>query len=667
MTSTVETAARPLTRATDLMAAGQFAAAVTQVDDLLDREPDNGDALYLRAACLRYLHQPQRALETLERLLELEPEHARAYQERGHTLLLLNRPEAAQQAYRQAVTLNPGLLASWKTLEGLGQRAGDMALANEAGSQRLHLQRLPKPLLSVTSMMHEGRLYKAEQLCRSFLREHPQDVEGMRLLAALGVKNGILDDAEFLLESALEFAPTHKLARLDYVNVLYRRQKFQQSLEQATALLDSHPDDPIVESAYANQRTAVGDYHGALAIYQRLTQRLPGSPTLHLTHGHTLKTVGRLDDAIAAYRRAYGARGDFGDAYWSLANLKTYRFTGTEVTAMTRRAVAPATGLEDRIHFCFALGKHYEDAEDYAGSFDHYQRGNQLRKAQLSYSADKTSQRFALQRATCTAELFRRRTGSGCGDSDPIFIVGLPRAGSTLLEQILASHSLVDGTMELQNITAIAQTLDGRRRVDEPARYPAKLGELTAEQLEALGRRYLDETRIHRQGAPRFIDKLPNNFVHIGLIQLILPNATIIDARRHPMGCCFSNFKQLFASGQEYTYGLEEIGRYYRDYVELMDHWDAVLPGKVLRVHYEDVVADLEGQVRRLLDHCGLPFEDACMRFHETERSVRTPSSEQVRQPIYRSGIEQWRHFEGFLDPLEQALGPVLERYPISD
>ncbi|MEZ5559373.1 MAG: sulfotransferase [Pseudomonadales bacterium] len=672
MTSTAEAERPALERARTLMAAGRFPAAIAELDTLLaagDASAAAGtpfaQALYLRAACQRYTGQLDGALNSIEALLAIDAQHGRAHQERGHVLLALNRPGAAEQAYRQAVALNPALHASWRALEGLAGRNGNARLQQEAQTQRTYLESLPRELLSVANMLHEGRLYKAEQLCRQYLQVHPQDVEGMRLLAALGVRNGILDDAEFILESAVEFAPSHRAARLDYVNVLYRRQKLQESLRQAELLRKTHPEDFAVETAYANQCAALGYYDRALPAYADLTRRSPGAATLQLSYGHALKTVGRVQDAIRAYRHAYQARADFGDAYWSLANLKTYRFTPDEVDAMSAQEAASTTALDDRIHLCFALGKHYEDQKGYEESFTYYERGNRFRQEQLNYSADRTSERFAQHRATFTRALFEKRAGAGCEAPDPIFIVGLPRAGSTLLEQILASHSMVDGTMELQNITAIAQKLEGRRRVDEPARYPSIVGELDPADLKALGAQYLEETRIHRHGAPLFVDKLPNNFVHIGLIQLILPNARIIDARRHPMACCFSNFKQLFASGQEYTYGLDAVGRYYRDYVELMDHWDAVLPGKVLRVQHEDVVSDLETQVRRILDHCDLPFEAACLLFHETERSIRTPSSEQVRQPIFQSGVEQWRHYEAHLDPLKRALGSVLERYPI--
>jgi tetratricopeptide (TPR) repeat protein len=516
-------------------------------------------------------------------------------------------------------------------------------------------------------MMAEGRNISAERLCRAFLKENPQHVEGMRLLASLGIKAEVLDDAEFILESAVAFEPDNRFARFDYMNALYRRQKYAESLEQARILRDSDPENSQYRVAFANQCVAVGDFSQALEIYDDVVSTVTNQPTLHLVRGHALKTIGRVDDAIESYRNCYRARPDFGDAYWSLANLKTYRFSEEELQSMRAAESAPSTRLEDRIHLCFALGKSYEDSGDIKDSMDYYERGNALRKDQLRYDAGRMSYRLSLQRKFCSADLFETRKSAGSESNEPIFIVGLPRAGSTLLEQILASHSQVDGTHELPYISSLAFRLDGRRYVDDKPRYPELLRNIPDDQLKKFGEEFLADAKIHRGNSPYFIDKMPNNFRHIGLIQLILPNARIIDARRHPMACCFSSYKQLFATGQEFTYGLEEIGSYYRDYVELMDHWDAVLPGRVLRVQYEDVVADLETQVHRILEYCQLPFEDACLNFHRTERSVRTPSSEQVRQPIYKSGLEQWRNFEPYLDPLKEALGEVLDRYPIED
>ncbi|NIV18225.1 MAG: tetratricopeptide repeat protein [Woeseiaceae bacterium] len=662
-----ENTADVLKQARELLEAGRIEASAAMMRKLLHANPDNDEALYILAVCQRYLKEFDGALETLDRLKALRPAYGKAWQEEGHLQLATGNNTAALTAFRRAVSLNSSLIASWGALVELARQLDKPELLTIATDQHARLAALPRELLSVRVMMAEGRNVSAERLCRAYLKENPQHVEGMRLLANLGIKAEVLDDAEFILESAVAFEPDNRFARFDYMNALYRRQKYAESLEQARILRDCEPENSQYRVAFANQCVAVGDFDQALEIYDDVASKVTNQPALHLVRGHALKTIGRLDDAIESYRNCYRARPDFGDAYWSLANLKTYRFTEEEMQSMQAAESAAGTRLEDRIHLCFALGKSYEDGGNIKDSMDYYERGNALRKDQLRYDAERMSYRLSLQRKFCSAELFAAKKSAGTESKEPIFIVGLPRAGSTLLEQILASHSQVDGTHELPYISSLAFKLDGRRYVDDKPRYPQLLREIPDEQLKKFGDEFLADAKIHRGDAPYFIDKMPNNFRHIGLIQLILPNAAIIDARRHPMACCFSSYKQLFATGQEFTYGLAEIGAYYKDYVELMDHWDRVLPGKVLRVQYEDVVADLETQVRRILDHCGLPFEEACLNFHRTERSVRTPSSEQVRQPIYKSGLEQWRKFESYLDPLKQALGPVLQRYPIDD
>lgn len=649
-----------LRKARELMEKGAFAAAQHLLKEVLEQDPHQVEARYMRAVCFRYRGKVRRSLRELDSLQDIAPHYARAYQEAGHGYRSVGEDEHALRAYRHAVTLNPGLIASWKALSELEASHGSPEAAERARLHHERLAGLPRELVSVTSMIHEGKLYKAERLCRHFLQNNRHHVEGMRLLALLGSKLHVLDDAEFLLESCLEFEPDNIFARFDYVNVLHKRQKFAKALEQARILREGQPGNPSFETAYANECMAVGNFDEALQTYDTVLKAMPGNPNIHLARGHALKTVGRTDDAVEAYRTAYRSKPEFGDAYWSLANLKTYRFSDEEIQQMGAQQKLKTTSLEDRYHLAFALGKAFEDRKDYEQSFYYYDLGNSLKKGEVNYSADRTTADFRRQMEVCTPELFEAKRDMGHPAPDPIFIVGLPRSGSTLIEQILASHSQVDGTMELPNILATAHRLNGRRRVYEEPRYPGILPELTAEQLEQLGQRYIEDTKIHRAGAPFFIDKMPNNFRHIGLIHLILPNARIIDARRHPMACCFSGYKQLFAEGQEFTYSLEDVGRYYRDYVALMDHWDEVLPDRVLRVRYEDVVADLETQVRRLLDFLGLPFEQACLDFHKTERSVRTASSEQVRQPLYKSGVEQWRHYEPWLGPLKETLGEDL-------
>jgi len=376
-----------------------------------------------------------------------------------------------------------------------------------------------------------------------------------------------------------------------------------------------------------------------------------------------MKTLGQQAPAIDEYRAAAAAREGFGDAWWSLANLKTYRFTDAELGQMRAAEAAATTAPIDRYHLCFALGKALEDRLQYAESIEYYARGNALKRAASRYRPEVIEQNTRLQIEVCTRELFARHERSGAQAADPIFIVGLPRSGSTLLEQILASHSQVEGTHELADVPRMVVELQGRDWQLENPRYPGILAQMGAEDFRRLGDKYLRDTRSYRSGKAHFIDKMPNNFRHVGLIHLMLPNARIIDARREPMACCFGNLKQLFAHGQEFAYSVEDIARYYRTYLELMRHWDAVLPGRVLRVQYEDVVADLEGNVRRILDYCGLEFEPACVEFYRTERSVRTASSEQVRQPIYREALDQWRHYEPWLGPLREALGDALTRY----
>ena len=640
---------------------GRFTEAIAFCVDALGRDPKHKDALYTKAVIHRYASDTDAALKTLDEIITMYPDYGRAFQERGHCLRSRGDASGALTAYQNAVTHNVALLASWRMLAEMQGDAGHIEEANYAQAQIAYFESLPPELQSVASLVQEGKFLKAEKLCRAFLQQHGHHTEAMRLLAEIGLKFNSFEEAEFLLESCLVLEPQNTNAHYDYVNVLSKRQKFDKALEQVTILREKQPDSPQVEILYANQNLSVGNFDTALDIFRAHVVKIPNNPTIHLTLGHALKTIGRQGEAIEAYTQAYRVKPDFGDAYWSLANLKTYRFDELQIATMRDCEAAPSTQLVDRYHLCFALGKALEDRGDHAGSFSYYERGNHLKRDEVGYDWRKISQEIGLQIEHCTPELFAGLEGAGSAARDPIFIVGLPRSGSTLLEQILASHSQIEGTLELPNILALAHRLDGLRRVDEEARYPANLGELTPEELKGFGEAYLRDTQIHRkQGKPFFIDKMPNNFRHIGLIHLILPNAKIIDARRSAMGCCFSGFKQLFAEGQEFTYGLTEIGHYYSDYVALMDHWDHVLPGKILQVRYEEVVADLETQVRRLLDFCGLPFEEVCINFHETERAVRTASSEQVRQPIFKSGVDQWENFSSHLDPLRAVLGPEL-------
>jgi len=650
-----------------LIRSARFDNAAVLLEAQLEQPLEPGyarEARYLLAVARRYSGAPQDALKVIDALLAEAPEYGRAHQERGHALMALQRAGDAAHAYARAVELNPGLLASWKALRELHAGTGRADQARMSQAQIDYLHGLPAQLRHVIDLLHEGKLYKAEQLCRRFLLENKHHVEGMRLLAELGIRLKIYDDAEFLLESCVELAPGHVPARTDYLNLLNRKARFDKALEQAQILLRDQPDNPVFETAMATALVGVGRLEEGIARYEKVLRRAPEKAAVHLLLGHARKAAGDFDGAVRAYRAACRIRVDYGDAYWSLANTKKYQFAEAEVAEIERQASRAGVVTQDRIHLCFAAGKAFEDRGEYATSFAYYERGNALRREQSTYDPERVENMVRAQISTCTRELFQARRGAGCTRADPIFIVGLPRAGSTLLEQILASHSMVDGTMELHEILRLAQRLGGRS-TQQTSRYPQILWELDEEYFHRFGDRYLADTQAYRGGAAFFTDKMPNNFLHIGLIRLILPNAKVIDARRHPLACCFSGFKQLFGEGQEFSYSLEWLGRYYRAYVELMDHWDRVLPGFVLRVMHEDVVADLETQVRRILAFCNLPFEPACLRFNETRRSIRTPSSEQVRQGIEPASVGHWRNYQAYLGPLETALGPaILKRYP---
>ena len=643
---------------------GRHDEALRAVEPLLAAWPQNRDLLLARAISQRHLLRIDDALATLEQLEALHPRFSRLFEERGLCRVVRKDAAGAIDALLRAVNINPALPMSWRILEGLYRMTGEPQNAATAGSHMAALRALPRELVTATSLFSDGDIDAAEQMIRAFLIRHGDHPEGMRLLARIGMARDVLDDAETLLEAALQLAPDYLAARYDYADVLARRHKYARAREETEGLLALAPANPDYLALSATAAVGLGDNEGAIAVYRDLLARAPASPDFNLWNGHALKTVGRLPEAIAAYHAAAAARPAFGDAWWSLANLKTYRFTDAEIARMRAEEAAVPTPPIDRYHLCFAIGKALEDRGETAASWTYYERGNVLKRAESRYRADVLETNTAKQTAVCAPAFFAARAGWGDPRPDPIFVVGVPRSGSTLIEQILASHSCVEGTQELAEVQRIVLELQGREPDLDNPRYPGTLETLSQADARGLGARFMAETADYRSsGRPFFIDKNPNNFRHVGLIHLMLPNAKIIDVRRDPMSCCFSNLKQLFAQGQEFAYSAEDIARYYRTYLELMRHWDAALPGRVLRVQHEDVVDDLEGSVRRILDYCGLPFERACVDFHKTERSVRTPSSEQVRQPIFRDGLDAWRKYEPWLGPLRAALGDALDRY----
>jgi tetratricopeptide (TPR) repeat protein len=650
--------------------------ALATAEALPDAVQTNVDVLYLKAVNQRYLNRISEALATLQRLEQQHPRFSRLYQERGHCYSALRDTTHAIEAFQRGVNINPALPTSWTMLERLYRLTGDLENAAAAAGHVATLKQLPPEVVRAGSLFSDGELTSAEGVIRAYLLEAGDHIEATRLLARIQHQRNVLDEAERLLEIALKLAPNYTAARLDYVRVLIDRQKYLRAREEIDTLLKLEPGNHDYLSLYATACAGLGEHENAIALYRQLLT--PKAAELHVLLAHSLKTLGRRQETIQSYQDAAAARPGFGDAYWSLANLKTYRFSDSEIARMQAEETAPGAQPVDRYHLCFALGNALEDRDEYAESWRYYERGNALKRTESRYRPEITETDTRRQIEVCTAEFFAARAGVGVPDPDPIFIVGLPRSGSTLIEQILASHSQVEGTYELSDIPRMVLELRGSRPHPEDSRYPGVLAEFAREDFRRLGERYMTDTRAYRGSKPRagqaaapstdasppyFIDKMPNNFRHVGLIHLLMPNAKIIDARREPMACCFGNLKQLFASGQEFTYNIEDIARYYRTYLDLMQHWDEVLPGRVLRVSYEDVVEDLEGNVRGILKFCGLEFERACLDFHQTERSIHTASSEQVRQPLFREGLLQWRNYEPWLRPLEDALDDALTRY----
>ena len=643
--------------------------AAEQAREILHVFPGHPQARLILGAANRGAGRAQTAIEILEPLAREQPNSAAVHLELGVARAETGGGPEAIAAFRRAVQLQPRSADGWRLLADCLDAQGDAQGADQARAHYIKAATQDPRLMEAAAALVENNLPVADARLRAHLRGHPTDVAALRMLAEVAGRLRLYQDAQGLLERCLELAPSFDAARHNYAVVLNRQAKPAAALPQVQRLLDKEPRNP----GYLNLQAAIlanlGDYADSIEIYETVLREHPRQPKVWMSYGHALRTAGRLEESVAAYRHAIGMQPTLAEAYWSLANLKTFRFSDADLAAMRSALERTDLSQEDRLHFEFALGKALEDAKSYARSFQHYAEGNAIRRGLHPYSAEENTRYVGRCKSQYTSEFFAARAGAGSPDRAPIFIVGLPRAGSTLLEQILASHSLVEGTVELPDIPQLVRELAGREgrngEVHEAPFFNA-VAALDAVELRRLGERYLESTRVHRKtAAPFFVDKMPNNFLYTGFIHLILPNARIIDARRHPLGCCLSGFKQQFARGQNFSYDLGDLGRYYRDYVDLMAHVDAVLPGRVHRVFYESMIENTETELRRLLDYCGLRFEQQCLRFYETDRAVRTPSSEQVRQPIFRDAMDHWRHYEEWLGPLKQALGPVLECYPL--
>jgi tetratricopeptide (TPR) repeat protein len=628
---------------------------------ILDTAPEDGEALAVLGAALRARGSLDAALAVLEPLVARDGASWMAPFELARVRLALGRSRDAVAPLRRAVALNPGLAPAWRWLGDILMFSGDVAAAQTAYDRQLIATLRDPRLTGPAQALTEGRLDEAEEQLRAVLAVDPAALAAVHLFGEVLARQGRLADAEAVLEQCVAQAPAFDPARQAYAAVLFGSGKLIPALAQIDRLLARDPGDNRNRMTRAAALTEIGDFAAAAQAAEALLRAFPDQPQGWLIHGHGLRTLGRIDEAIAAWRRCLDLDPARSEAYWNLANLKTYRFTAEDRAAIEAELARPGVAPEDAANLHFTLGKLHEDAGQPAQAFDHYARGNAIEHDARRYRAEDTTALVRRSKALFTPAFFDARAGWGAEAADPIFIVGMPRSGSTLVDQILASHPAVEGTRELQDIQTIADWV----ALQPGGAYPGPLAAMPRADAARLGRDYLDWTRVNRrQGRPRFTDKAPWNFLHIGLIHIILPNARIIDVRRHPLGCGLSIFKQHFAQGWDFSYDLADIGRYYADYVDLMAHMDAVLPGRVHRVIYEDLVADTEAEVRRLLTYLDLPFDPACLRFFDNPRAVATPSSEQVRRPITTEAVDHWRTFEPWLDPLKVALGPVLNAYP---
>ena len=630
------------------------ALAEARAAELLATFPGQPMALLFRGIARRLMGNPAAAIEVLAPLCSALGDAPLPHLQLGLALRESGDADGANRAMRRAVSIKPDFSDAWLALADLLTATADSEGADQAFGRYIeHSMRDPR-LLEPATLLRDGRTAEAEKLLRNELERHPNDVCALFMLADVAGRTERTDDAERLLRRCLDLAPGYRLARHNYAVVLMRQEKQAEALREVDALLAEEPANADVLNLKAAIHLRLGEYERAISVFEDILRAHPEEPGAWASLGHALRTVGRREQSIDAYRKAAAVAPGFGEAAWNLANLKTYRITDGELESMRRQLRRTDLRHEDRVHFNFAIGKALEDRRLFAESFRHYAEGNRLRRERLPYEAEEMSAYVRRCIEMFTPAFFAERAGCGASSPDPVFIVGLPRSGSTLVEQMLASHSAVEGTMELHHITDIAKRL-ARKGTGEG--YPGVLMTLEPHDFRELGELYLERaSHQRRSGKPFFIDKMPNNFAHIGLLELIVPNARIVDVRRNPMASGLSLFTHHFASGQPFSYSLEDIGRYYRDYVDLMAHFDATLPGRVHRVEYEALVDDTGKVVRRLLEYCQLPFEESCLRYFDNSRAVSTPSSEQVRTPIFRDALEHWRNFAPWLQPLQEAL-----------
>jgi tetratricopeptide (TPR) repeat protein len=556
-----------------------------------------------------------------------------------------------------AAGITPDAEGPWRALADRLVLEGDLAGADAAYLKHVATAQGNAVLMQAGIALVRNEVSEAERLLKPFLQRHPTDVAAIRMLAEVAGRIGRYEDAENLLRRALELCPSFAAARFNLAIVLNRQHRSAEAIPEIEMLLEDDPDSPAYRNLHGAVHSRLGNYEDAVGEFERVLTSRPGDPHLWMNYGHALKTIGRRDESVAAYRRCIGLRRTLGEAWWSLANLKSRVLTDADIDAMNEILAGKGLSAADRLHLHFALGTAHEDRAAWAASFDHYSKGNALRRSQIRYDSAETWGIARRTTAFLSSQGFRDLHGAGCDSRAPIFVVGMPRSGSTLVEQILASHSLIEGTKELAEISLLAGVIGNKTNSRGKGLYPESIGLLERSDIKVLGESYIRSSLMYRKtDRPYFIDKMPNNWLHVALISLILPNAKIIDVRRDPMDCCVSNFKQHFARGQHFSYSLTEVGEFYCAYVHAMNEAQSARPGNIYRLHYESLVNDVDSEARALLEFLGVPFEPACTRFWENARAVQTASSEQVRRRIYRSGLGHWRHFAPWLGDLRDAL-----------
>ena len=644
------------------MRGGDFRTTIDLCRDALGT--DSGDLLMrvLLGSALIRAQEYAEAEKELRLALDVKSDIPKALRELSSALFGQGRADEALDCLRRITELTPDQSAAHFDLSNGLAKTGKADEAQAALEESFRLDPLRQKLFEAIRRHREGKTKEAEFGFREVLREEPTNVTATRMLGAIALDEQRYRLATRLLRNAVKLAPDYFGAWVDLSRALMDGDNHTEAREAVITVIDLECELAYPYVLLGNLETKAGDYDAAVIAYEKALDKQPDHGGALAGLGHALKTIGKQEQAIDRYRSCIRSYPAFGEAYWSLANLKTFRFNEAEIEVMEKHVDNAELIDETRVNISFALGKAYEDSGDFEKAFFRYDSGNKLRRPHESYDPVQTETSHDRIIDVITSGLIAENAQHGDQRRDPIFIVGLPRSGSTLIEQILASHSMVDGTHELPELPRVVQTIN-KWQVHGKG-YPDALPQLDPVHYAELGAQYLESTERYRKGAPRFTDKMPNNFSMVGLLALVLPNAKIVNARRHPLDSCMGSYKQLFYRGQSFTYDLVELGEYYLEYQRMMDHWHNMLPGRVLDMQYENMVADQEEQTRRLIDYCDLPWEDACLRFYETERAVNTASSEQVRQPIYSKSINSWRRFEHQLEPLIEVLEPVLRQLP---